>query len=923
MAASRFAVRRVAMAAMVVAGFVPLAGRAAVTAGGDTSTNPGGLVIGPGNTDIGTARFFVGSGAPGSFAVDAGSLFGAGAMSLANGGNGAATAVIDGAGTVVSLRGDGNVNRFEVGNWGVGSAIVSGGALLDARADAAACLQGARFCNNFIGNGAGSDGTLTVTGGGSRAQFLHGFVVGGLAVFKPPIDTFTFGTPGGSTRGTVNVLAGGTLVTERGTLGVAPGGGSPTGRERSFSSVTIDGAGSLWQVTGGSAADPRAAFIDASTHSNAWSVINITNGGRLQFDAAPNFVNGFNLTQNNGRSDTFVNGVGSGIDLNGGVLQVGRRLGTGTMTVNGGATITDAYFVGVGRDASVGRLTLDGAGTSLTINKSGPANTADSAFQGGMHIGRSGTGFVTVSNGARIDITSTTAANRARFLSLGVGSASSGTLDITGAGSVVRISVASLVAGGGPTETLGPYAGIGQEGSGTLNITAGGKLLLEGSYVTTDADRRTSAVNIGGGSDTTVGARGLALVRGAGSEISINGAERFMAIGRGPSSYGELTLADGGKLTATTLNVGRAGGVGLLKMDAGVIELTGQFAAPVTALTSTGFGVGTGGGTGIVRLDNGSTISIVNLGTAGTGMTLGGSTNSPDGDGSLTMAGASSITVVAAPGRATFTVGRQGSALVRMSGASSIDIGDGRFFVAREAGSDGSVIATGGSTITAGWVGIGRNLVSGVDSDGGTGTMVLNGATLNATDIVIGTNGFLGGSAGSIVASGTITNYGIFSPGSSPGTFTIDGDYVAGAGSRLILEVQGSAGSGFETDLVYFKQGHTLDLAALNVEFRFLGGTSPDEFKQTGGFDIDTFLAAQTAGGQTVQIDHALLANTSYSARADAYTFTSFDFSADGGATFVAVPVPEPGTWALMLAGGSLLAGLARRRRVGLGVAVG
>ncbi len=901
--------------ALALAAFVAAVGPAgaAVTVSGNWGTNPGPLPIGPGDTDIGSAQLYVGSGAPGSFSVDAGSLFGAGSMSLANGGTGSATGVLNGTGSTITLRGNGDVNRFEVGNWGVGTFTVSGGALLDARADAAACLMGARYCNNFIGNAAGSDGTLTVTGAGSRAQFLHGFIVGGVAVFRPPIDTFTFGTPGGTTRGTVRVLDGASLVTESGSLGQAPGGGSPTFSERSFADVLIDGAGSVWRVTGGSAADPRAAFVTAANHANAWSALNIRNGGRLQFDAAPNFINGINLTQNNGRSDTFVNGAGSGIDLNGGVLQVGRRLGTASMVVDGGATVTDAYYVSVGRDGSFGTLTLDGVGTALTINRSGPAGTTDAAFQGGLQVGRNGTGTLNVTGGARIDIVSTIEGQRARFLELGVGSASSGTLSISGSGSQVRVSVDSLVAGGGPAETLGPYVGVGAQGAGTLNISGGGRLVLDSTVVSTDADRRTSVLNIGGGSDTTVGARGIAAVRGAGSEIAINGSERFAAIGRGPSSYGELTLANGGKLMATTLNVGRSGAVGLLNMDAGRIELSGQFGAPTAALTSTGVGIGIGDGTGIVRMNNGSTLQMVNPGSGGMGLTLGGSTNLPGGDGSLTMSGGSAITIAAAPGLATFTVARNGTGLLRMSGASSVDIGDGRLYVGRLAGADGTVIATGGSTINAGWVGVGRNrLADGSHVDGGSATMVLNGATLNATDVVIGSNGYLGGTLGSINVSGTILNYGIFSPGSSPGLFTVNGHYTAGTGSRLVLEVQADGAGGFLTDLVQF--GTTPDLAATAVEFRFLGATDPNAFVAAGSFVIDTFLQRADGLGGWAGIDPAAFDGVSFAARADEWVITSFSFSATSGAVLTAVPVPEPHSW-LLFAAGLLLTGAAARRR--------
>ncbi|MDQ2778226.1 MAG: PEP-CTERM sorting domain-containing protein [Pseudomonadota bacterium] len=867
-------------------------------------------MIGPGDTDLGSGRLFIGNGIPGSFAVDAGSSFDAGQLILARQGNGTAMVVIDGTNTIVGLRGDGNNNRFEVGSWGVGSAIVSGGALLDARVDPAACLQGTRYCNNFIGSSAGSDGTLTITGAGSRAEFLHDFVVADLTVF----DNSALGTPGGSTRGTVNVLNGGTLVTDRGTVGRGPSGSSSLGTERSFATVTLDGVGSVWRVTGGSASDPRAAFVDLASHVNAWAVLNISNGARLKIDATPNFTNGINLTTNNGRSDVAVSGIGSGMDLNGGVLQVGRRLGTSSMAVTAGATVNDAYFVAVGRDGSNGSLVLDGAGTALTINRSGAANSPDAAFQGGLHVGRSGTGQLTVSNGARIDVVSTTEGNRARFIELGVGTASNGTLDITGAGSVVRVSVDSLVAGGGPAETQSAYVGVGAQGAGTLNITGGGKLLLESTVVSTDADRRSTVVNIGGAGDGTVGARGIALVSGTGSEIAVAGAERFVAIGRGPSSYGQLTLADGGKLSATTLNVGRMGGVGVLQMNAGRIELTGQFAPPAAAIISTGFGVGIGGGTGIVRMDNGSTVTMTNPGTGGMSVTLGGTFSSPGGDGSLTMAGASSLTIVAAPGLANVTVGRDGAGLARLSDNSRIDIGDGTFYVARKSGSDGTVIASSGSSINAGFVGVGRErLADGATVDGGTGTMVLNGATLHAQDVVIGTNGFLGGSAGSIMVRGTLTNYGIFSPGNSPGVFSVDGNYAAGAGSRMILEVQ-AEGAGYAIDKLYFSAGHSIDLAGTAVEFRFLGATDPTTFLASGAFDIDSFLRVGDATGSN-PLGDAAFAAVSFSARADAYVFTSFDYTATGGAVFTAVPVPEPSTWALWLAGLVAVTWRARRRR--------
>lgn len=247
-----------------------------------------------------------------------------------------------------------------------------------------------------------------------------------------------------------------------------------------------------------------------------------------------------------------------------------------------------------------------------------------------------------------------------------------------------------------------------------------------------------------------------------------------------------------------------------------------------------------------------------------------------------------------------------------MRDASALNLGDGKLYVGRFAGSDGTVVATGGSTIDAGWVGVGRYLdtTTGMHFDGGTGTMVLNGATLNATDVVIGTNGYLGGSAGAINVSGTLLNYGIFSPGSSPGLFTVNGAFSAGAGSRLILEVQADGAGGFDIDTVQFAHGAAVDLGSLLVEFRFLGDTDPNAFQASGRFDIDSFVQQADADGAFGGLDDVAFAQVGFAARADAYRFESFDFSAAGGTVFTAVPVPEPATWALW--GVGLLA-LARR----------
>jgi hypothetical protein len=895
---------------------------ATITPTGNTNAWPGNPAIGPGDTDLGNVGLFVGNDGTGTLTADGGSFLRTGALLIGPSGSGSGngTVLFTGAGTRIELVGDGFsdgvINRLGVGEWGRGVLTVADGAVLDGRAAAAACVGVNHFCNNFIGNAAGSDGTFTVTGAGSQASFLRGFLVGGLAVFRPPIDSFTFGTPGGTTQGRVNVLDGGRLTTEGASMGLAPGGSSPLGTERSFADVVIRGAGSTWVVTEG-VLEARDAFFNMANHRNAWATTTIDQGGRLELQGSDTRFSGVTVGNNGGRADMAVRGVGSVVTFTqrNGTVQVGRRSGSvGQLDITAGGTITNAFYSSVGRDGGFGTLNVDGAGSVLLLNQTTTAAANGVSGAAAMDIGRNGgTGVVNVTNGSDIAIFANQGTTNGLGLSLGRDAASSGTLNI-GSGGVVALQADSS-APGTAGETWNPFVRVGRDGNGVLNISGGGQLLLKGDAVSTvDFTRRTSLF-IGGSGDTSIGGRGIASVSGAGSQIVVSGSDAYIGIGHGPLASGNVTVSNQGRLAATILGVGNYSGTGVLRLDNARVDLSGQFTGSGEFGAALVVGAQTGA-VGNAQLLNGSVIRIENLaGTTTGGFAIGGSRTLNGGDGSVSLSGGSRIEVLMPAGVGGGTVGRTGSGLLRLSGGSSVDLGSTTFTVGTFAGSDGTVIATEGSTISAGWVGVGRryDTAAGTSFDGGTGTMVLNGATLFAQDVVIGTNGFLGGSAGSIVVSGSVTNYGTFAPGSSPGTFTIEGSFVGGAGSRLVLEVQADGQGGFLTDLVQF--GGSVDLGATAIEFRFLGDTNPNAFQDAGGFEIDTFLLQADGQGGYGGLDEALFEAVNFSASAEAYTIASFEFSAESGASFVATPVPEPGSWALLAAGLAAVAGLARRRR--------
>lgn len=792
------------------------------------------------------------------------------------------------------------------------------GASLDTTLNLAVCA-GNSYCSTFVGNFAGADATMRVTGAGSSVSLLRTMYVGGVAVFAPPQAAFTAGTPGGSTTGRVYVENGATLRTDRAELGLAPGGTSFTGNEHSFAEVAVSGAGSLWRVTGGTiASDNMYAYVGTAGHRNAWATLAVQDGATMRFEGDGNGYIALNLTTGGGRTDALVTGAGSKIEFaaESGALNVGRALGSATLELRDGGKVSNVFYTGVGRDGSFGTLTIDGPGSLYSANGTATAAAAGSAQVAVFNIGRGGgNGVVNVANGGRLELTATTAKTNGPTLNLGRDAASAGTLSISGAGSTVLVSAAS-VAPDSSGEAFNPFVRIGRDGSGTLNISDGGKLLVEGNAVSTVANTRRTSVFIGGAGDAIVGGRGTATITGLGSELRVSGSDAYIGVGHGPQASGNLALTNQASIGATVLGVGNFGAAGVVRVDNASVKLDGQYTGSGQFGAAMVIGAGVGA-VGNVNVSNGGVIRISNTtatGNTGGGVSIGGSASLTGGDGTLTLS-ASSLILDMPNNNGGVTVGRSGSGVLRMSNGAAMTLGGNALFVGRQSGSDGTLIATSGSVIDAGFVGVGATRSGdGKLVNGGTATMVLNGATLNAQDVFIGSNGFLGGSAGAINVSGSVVNHGIFSPGSSPGVFTINGNYTAGAGSRLILEVESDGSGGFKTDEVRFGDGSAVDLASMAIEFRFLGNIDPTAFQDAGAFEIDTFMRQGDGSGGWTGLDDSLYDGVTFSAISDAYTFTSFTFSAADGATFTVTPIPEPGTWLLMGLGLAALATRARRR---------
>jgi fibronectin-binding autotransporter adhesin len=620
---------------------------------GYSSTATGVVNIGGSGSTWSAGFLFVGNSGSGTLSISSGGGVSSFATYVAYGSNSTGVATVDGVGSTWTTM----IMPLYVGYSGSGTlSITNGGVVTDQQN------------NIFVGNAAGSTGAVTVDGVGSKLAFnssngpiyvgyggsgtlslRNGGNVSGACVIANNSGSTGMVTVGGSAStwtnaaftigaqgsGTLSIANSASITSSRGDIGSFYGG---TG------SVTVDGAGSVWNVTNN--------FFIGNIGSGTLA---ITNGAH---------VNGTGSAIGQNSSSTgivTVDGVGSTL-ANSGTFYIGSG-GHGSLSITNRGQISSGTASLGGSPGATGVVTVDGPGSSWTGS-------------GALYVGYSGAGTFSVVNGAVASVNGgylAAAYNSKGALTvdgvgstlndtgnLYVGSNGSGTLSITNGGSVsvasstyvgaspTSVGVIDFGANGGTLTTQSLCASPGQlTGAGTINargIVSDIDILFDpdhglmrtlpfqqaGQNVTLNLDLATSPSTSG---DLGAGWKGVGSLTIQGG-FAVQSGSGGIAYCTGSTGTATVT-GSGSTWTTGPLSVGISGNGTLLITNRGTVNSSDAFVAVTSSsravATVDGPGsiwncgvvyAGDGGNGSVSVINGGSVVGDGDLGSASTGKGL-------------------------------------------------------------------------------------------------------------------------------------------------------------------------------------------------------------------------------------------------------------------------------------------------------------
>ena len=819
------------------------------------------------------------------------------------------------------------------GSWNTGTNWL--GSLLPGASDTAQINSGSPTVNNavsianltFSGGNIGGAATLTLTGTGSvwSGGSMNG--TGTLTIQSGAALAISTNTHDFNQRAIVN---NGTLTWSGGTLRTGSGGSiTNNGTFTDTASDSLQNAfGGALGFTNAGTYNKNAAgtttiglsFANSGTVNVNSGTLNLNAGGSDASGAKLNVASGAALAFSSG-SFTFASAADL-VDSGGAYFVSGGNLSfaAGTLTLpaltlsggslgftTGGLTLTTLALSG-GSLGGAGSYTVTNlTQTGGSINGSGNVTLTGpgSTWSGGD---MNGTGTLTIQSGAALAIsTNTHDFNQRAIVNNGTLTWSGGTLRTGSGGSITNNGTFTDTASDSLQNAFG--GALGFTNAGTYNKNAAGTTTIGLSFAnsgTVNVNSGTLNLNAGGSSSANFATASGATTIFSNSYTLSSGAT-LTGLGQYTQTGGTLTIAG----ATTVTNFAQSGGTiainGTLSLGnflmtggnvsgTGTLNVSGPFTWSGTTLNGPGIFNANGG---ISLIGNVSIYNAQTLNLAGTSTWSGGTIY--EGTGAiLNNAGTFNLTSNDSfynyYGGTRMTLNNSGT-LTKSGGTGTSNI-DAVF------NNTGSVSVSTGTLEFAGTF---------AQSGSSSTLKVSNGATLRFDQ-----SGGLALAAGSLIGSGNVvgnvTSSGVISPSSSsfnpaatPGQLNLTGDLSLLAVSSLLFELGSGTKPGTDYDFIAVSGATALGGAQLNVGltsgFSAAAGQTFTLLTASGGLS-GTF--ANVPNGQILFVNGgSFLVN--YGA-GSAFATNSLVLS-----NFV--PVPEPATWTLLLAGcGTLLISLRRRK---------
>jgi T5SS/PEP-CTERM-associated repeat protein len=598
-------------------------------------------------------------------------------------------------------------------------------------------------------------------------------------------------------------------------------------------SLSIGGAsgatGSL-TVTGQYSSLELAGALDIGAGGTGDFVVSAGADAELGSSLGPSLSTVMSVGSATGGSGTaLITGTGTRLATNSHAIVIVGDESAGTMTISAGAT-ADLGDLLVGEHGT-GNVTVTGAGSTLQLHE-------------GAGIGVFANGTLTLSAGARMGV----AGGEYAFV-FGDSSGVTGTLLVTGAGTVLRADEAEMI--------------VGAYGTGYATVSAG------------------AVINSGapGGSVTTAVYVGLAA--GIAGSVTISGANSIWTtqgeFDLGDSGSGTLLVESGGTLSSGNYD-GVAGFIeGDQKGSSGVATITGAG----SKLTNSGrFVVGNLGAGTLTISAGGSVTTALPAGSELDGAVIG---SNDGGTGSVTVTGAGSVwtvgtdLIVGAYGSGTLTVGagatvHAGSLRTGETGAGIVSLsGAGTTFAISGDAQFGNAVGFSGTTI-----GSGSTLSVGGTADLAHGGITMTGGELAVTQTMSTFGGQTISGYGTTQATGGFVNAGTVQ--ANGGRLTLIGG-ISGTGTLQIAAAStlelGTTGSG-QTAVFQDVSGELLlDKAAAFA-------TTISGFAQRDLIDLAGVTTQSLSySGQTLTVHETNGASVALTF-AGTYSLSSFSFRSDG-----------------------------------------